>query len=983
MTTPRRELIEAGAGCGKTHGLVSRYLEAFGLDINKNLFRRNQRPFSSVLAVTFTVDAAAEMAERVEKRLSELGQQNLIPEFRRESHIQTLHGLCYRLVLNYLDSINVQDGTLLDPNLSRFVKAERSLKALLSDSSRGTLLKLIDARKIAELSAQFWNSSNRTSASSMHAQLNEKATTLHALLKRLKQRISELPVEEPAAGKRSWIFDFKTLLETNADDFSSLAFNNSPKWRTTEPELYQAAQALQGLSKKGLIKALNKNAIDLECHAYDELFSFFNRAKTGDVIIDFSSLEELTQDYLASHPESIPTFDLILVDEFQDTNKRQFSIVKQLSKEHTEWYLVGDPKQSIYAFRGGDVGLFLELRNSLELARLDVCRRSTPNLLSFINACTRSMFPETPNGTLEPPRQELIAFRSTTVDDQVKLFLGDTRQQFSDLVEQVQQQRKGNPQASIAVLAASWRELDLAFQALRGAGIPCAVSRGTQIFDHILSDLFCEFLVLGEDTAFHDRPKKILSRWIPKETSALTLQQFIDGASECLKNNRGLCEYLYMFSNIIDVVRFPLGPQWLEAAFSFCCGVDAAFIDSSKHGFSAAKLFRSSTKDMAVELSEGSTSEAGCVELTTIHGSKGLEWTHVHLFIKPQTGSGRNGSGFEFEEQNALSIEFDDANGGSVPSFFFEKLKAERKSVLEAEKRRLLYVALTRAKDSLSMYFSKPKTTPRDDKLDPWHVFGLTQVARLNAPAFLLSVAQNSQHVQIFDRHEATDEASKTPVMPGAEPLWTLPSEDAQNLVSRIREGVSAFLERESTIGDDTQSTNNPQKSRSETTQLGISLHRILEIWDGQESTLDQLVSKERHKHILFTAISALKGLPELRTYWHALKTNPDQVFREIPITVLFEGHLLNGFIDALVATPSEIWVIDWKSTGDLARLKRPEKLKKIETQLRIYATSFALMNRPIRLTAFGVSIGTDSIEDSRDNAQLTNQAICLFDKTL
>jgi ATP-dependent exoDNAse (exonuclease V) beta subunit len=85
----------------------------------------------------------------------------------------------------------------------------------------------------------------------------------------------------------------------------------------------------------------------------------------------------------------MPPPKLLMVDEFQDTNEVQFQILSALSDEQTEFYFVGDPKQSIYRFRGADVGLFLRLRESLQKQGLSKNYRSDPITLDFYEPGTR------------------------------------------------------------------------------------------------------------------------------------------------------------------------------------------------------------------------------------------------------------------------------------------------------------------------------------------------------------------------------------------------------------------------------------------------------------------------------------------------------------------------------------------------------------------------------------------------------------------
>jgi len=91
----------------------------------------------------------------------------------------------------------------------------------------------------------------------------------------------------------------------------------------------------------------------------------------------------------------------LLVDEFQDTNPAQWRVVQALRKRAPEpgnALLVGDPKQAIYDFRGGDIRVFDAGRETLERegaisSALSISRRSAPALVEWTNRCFASIFP--------------------------------------------------------------------------------------------------------------------------------------------------------------------------------------------------------------------------------------------------------------------------------------------------------------------------------------------------------------------------------------------------------------------------------------------------------------------------------------------------------------------------------------------------------------------------------------------------------------
>ncbi len=114
------------------------------------------------------------------------------------------------------------------------------------------------------------------------------------------------------------------------------------------------------------------------------------RVQTYDDLIDevANALEGPHADELARRLRE--QYAIALVDEFQDTDLRQWRIFERVfgaGSDHPALFLVGDPKQAIYRFRGGDVETYLAARQSAEAAPpLDRNFRSRPSVLSAIEA---------------------------------------------------------------------------------------------------------------------------------------------------------------------------------------------------------------------------------------------------------------------------------------------------------------------------------------------------------------------------------------------------------------------------------------------------------------------------------------------------------------------------------------------------------------------------------------------------------------------
>jgi len=112
--------------------------------------------------------------------------------------------------------------------------------------------------------------------------------------------------------------------------------------------------------------------------------------------VDFDDMLYLTVDVLERFPEAREkwqkAFRYVLVDEYQDTNHAQYRFLQLLAEKHSNVFAVGDPDQSIYAFRGADIRNVLEFERDFPGARsiaLEQNYRSTNNILEAANAVIR------------------------------------------------------------------------------------------------------------------------------------------------------------------------------------------------------------------------------------------------------------------------------------------------------------------------------------------------------------------------------------------------------------------------------------------------------------------------------------------------------------------------------------------------------------------------------------------------------------------
>src|SRR5213592_3677726 len=124
-----------------------------------------------------------------------------------------------------------------------------------------------------------------------------------------------------------------------------------------------------------------------------DVYALYQRRLFASNAVDFDDLLMLTVDVLERFPEAAErwqkSFRYILVDEYQDTNHAQYRLLQLLAGERKNVFVVGDPDQSIYAFRGADIRNIMEFEADFQGTRvipLEQNYRSTNTILRGSNA---------------------------------------------------------------------------------------------------------------------------------------------------------------------------------------------------------------------------------------------------------------------------------------------------------------------------------------------------------------------------------------------------------------------------------------------------------------------------------------------------------------------------------------------------------------------------------------------------------------------
>ncbi len=125
----------------------------------------------------------------------------------------------------------------------------------------------------------------------------------------------------------------------------------------------------------------------------DEIFLRYLYEQKKNYAVDFDDIIIFAHYVLRHYPAILGKWQermqYVMVDEFQDVSPRQYALARLLAGGHSNLFIVGDPDQTIYSWRGADVGLFLNFDKEYPDARtvvLDTNYRSTPQIIEASNA---------------------------------------------------------------------------------------------------------------------------------------------------------------------------------------------------------------------------------------------------------------------------------------------------------------------------------------------------------------------------------------------------------------------------------------------------------------------------------------------------------------------------------------------------------------------------------------------------------------------
>ncbi|MBD1909933.1 MULTISPECIES: UvrD-helicase domain-containing protein [unclassified Leptolyngbya] len=536
-------------------------------------------------------------------------------------------------------------------------------------------------------------------------------------------------------------------------------------------EVKASAKALRDLVrevlKAGLI-TLQVTELDTQVEAmlptlrsaFEQVRSHLREAKRQRRILDFNDLEVHALEAL-SH-KSVRNYyakrwRAFLIDEFQDTNPIQGKFLELLTQDAV-LTLVGDEKQSIYGFRRADVQVFQDWRDRLhrsggQIVALTQSFRTHTQLIQNINTVFSpvlgALHQDLHSERIPPHSAPHLQVYAVTPDGDPKPAIDQTRvieaQHIADVIEKLlndkveiwdKPTRSHRPiqPGDIAVLARTWEPLGLYGQTIEHRGIPIVQAGGGNLLEtREAKDAFALLQFLADPRDDLSLVAVLRSPFFAVSDRTLgTLSQLPDAKSwwQRLKQSDepAIVQIFEVLTQILRE-RDAEPPTRLLQLADRLTGYTAVIANLSGgdrrmadwRGF--LEVVRQLEQGMAdvlvvvrrlkrlvrheVSVPRPALAAGNAVSLMTIHAAKGLEWSVV---IVPDLTRQRaiDSPKVRFDPDLGVSLKLEDEAGDKHKSALYILLEQQQKQREQAEAKRLLYVALTRARDRLILTAAEP-----------------------------------------------------------------------------------------------------------------------------------------------------------------------------------------------------------------------------------------------------------------------------------
>ena len=783
-------LLSASAGSGKTHVLTMRVLR-------KMLVGENPISPKKLLIVTFTNAAALEMRQRIESKLAEIARKfpdnNAAEEALSEiasASICTIDSFCGKLLRDNFNILGLSPNfRIASENEISEIKAN-VLSSLLEELYAGknesfySLLEFFgekDDKTVTEIIEKLYEKSRCNpspfkwldekkaclSAENIEEHKNRVLEHAAAALRRA-EKLAEQSLEvventdevkatylAESVGRLSEIQQMLVLAERGDYDWLSRFSLTQFKWNRGKNVPARKEAATFSNAAKDIVSELKTNFLncsaedilsdiaEISPHSdtlYDITKRFYEAVETEKNrrnIVDFSDLRLYTVKLLSDKniaSELRESFDEILIDEFQDNNRLQYSIFKTLSKDEQNLFIIGDVKQSIYGFQNADPDIFIEQKSNPKITEIILNKnfRSRCQVTDFTNNVVSKLMK---HSSIDYESEKLIPCANYVNDDSFTVEVINVDPKDDDkIIAQAhfvakkikEYAQKGYSYSDFAVIYRSGDSRATAFaNVFEEHGIPCQKSKSDGYFDSPeVVNMLALLRVVDNPRRDIDLTTVMLSPvggFSPDFLLALKQSAENRHASMFTLLQKDESEITKKFFALLSELRAFAAQNSPEDLITYIYE-QVMFYEKSKTNLrkltSLAREYKETAGDLAgfvrrldavskrggrFDIDNVITKNANTVQIVTIHKSKGLEYPFV-FFVGAETDfnytdlrrkyiiSSKYGLALKVLRPNLLQV---------FEPLPFASVKLYERAKLYEENMRLLYVALTRAREKL------------------------------------------------------------------------------------------------------------------------------------------------------------------------------------------------------------------------------------------------------------------------------------------
>ncbi|MCD1293873.1 ATP-dependent helicase [Methanocella sp. CWC-04] len=475
----------------------------------------------------------------------------------------------------------------------------------------------------------------------------------------------------------------------------------------------------------------------------------YEEKKAEKKMLDYADLIKLTLEYASDIDDEVlaDLYDYVIVDEFQDTNRQQFKLLKILTSKCKNITVVGDENQAIYAFRGAypeNIGDFKKELKAKEYKLIENYR-STDTIL-------RTAHRLIVNNYDDPEDTPLLRSANNTEGDKVRLIsLKNPNEQARRIVEEVELLvNNGIKHDDIAVLFRSHSSASMIQTAFQRRGVPFQLVSNTGFLkrQEIRTALAYLYVIANLENPRYSADQQWWSllhykyglsmsdsHVLAKAAKRGSIQNVMMGALPSGLSKEGRNKIRLLLAKIQELRNNKNKPlqellldiydvSGLSRQFSHEATIDNRLsMLNLKHLYDVILEFQEfygtdlpgfieymeMLDELGDDLESPQIEDAHGVVLMTCHAAKGLEFDHVYIadLVEskfPITSGGREP--LIPDEMNDRYKAIFEAGYGSEKEME-EALKARKKELRIKEERRLAYVAYTRAKKVLNLCYAR------------------------------------------------------------------------------------------------------------------------------------------------------------------------------------------------------------------------------------------------------------------------------------